>query len=131
MSGRRSPLWAWLPVGAWLVVIFSLSSIPNLKPPELGLPIADKFAHFGEYSILGALYARARLRGTSWRRAALHGAVLGLAVGTLDELYQRGTPGRESSALDAGADLVGAFTGAMVWRRGEELWGRAARARGG
>jgi VanZ family protein len=79
------------------------------------VPIADKFSHLGEYAVLGALYARARMSGAPMRRAALGGALLGLVVGSLDEIYQQRTPGRESSALDACADILGAALGAFLW----------------
>jgi VanZ family protein len=117
MAGRGSALGAWLPVGIWLAVIFGLSSLPNLRPPDVGLPLPDKIAHLGEYAILGALLGRARgSRGPGWR-AALTGALLGLVIGTLDELYQRGTPGRESGAADALADTLGAALGFWVYTR--------------
>lgn len=114
-SGSGSWRSAWLPVACWLLVIFGVSSIPNLKVPDVGLPIADKFSHLGEYAVLGALFARARLSGAGMRRAAWGAALLGLVVGSFDEIYQYRTPGRESSALDATADILGATLGALLW----------------
>jgi VanZ family protein len=117
MAGRGSALGAWLPFGIWLAVIFGLSSLPNLRPPEVGLPLADKLAHLGEYAILGALFGRARRGGGSPARALLAGALLGAVIGTLDELYQRGTPGRQSGPADALADTLGAALGCWVQSR--------------
>jgi VanZ family protein len=130
MTARRAALAAWLPFAVWCVLIIGLSSVPNLKPPDVGLPIADKFAHLGEYGILGAWFGRARRRpDESAARAALVGALLGLGFGTLDEIYQRGTPGRESSWLDTLADTVGAMLGAWTYHR-VTSWRRRRSARG-
>jgi VanZ family protein len=117
MSGRTSWRSAWLPVAFWLAVIVVLSSIPNLSPPDVGAPLSDKLAHLGEYGILGILLGRAgeRRAGRSGFRTVVFGALTGLVVGTLDELYQRTTPGREVSALDTVADVIGASLGALVW----------------
>jgi VanZ family protein len=115
MPGRPSRRSAWIPFGIWVAVVFGLSSVPNLGPPDVGLPMADKFCHLGEYGMLGILFARAQLPGVSWRRALVSGALLGLLIGAIDESYQSGTPGRDVSALDALADTVGAALGALMW----------------
>jgi VanZ family protein len=65
------------------------------------------------------LFERTRNRA-GWGRSLLRGALLGLGVGTLDELYQRGTPGRESTWTDVAADLAGAAFGAWGWRLRQE-----------
>jgi VanZ family protein len=116
-TARSSRLAAWLPFGLWIAVIFGLSSIPDFGPPDVGVPLADKIAHLGEYAVLGALYARARSGGTRGARGAVAGAVLGACIGALDETYQRTTPGREVSILDAAADTLGAALGVVSWTR--------------
>jgi VanZ family protein len=130
MSSGTGSWRSWLPVTVWLLVIFGVSSIPNLQVPDVGVPIADKFSHLGEYAVLGALFARARMHGARVRRAAWGGALLGLVVGTVDELYQRGTPGRQSSALDAAADVLGATLGAVVWTWSMARWQARPRRNG-
>jgi len=99
----------WLPVLAYVAVIFGLSAQPNLVVP-LHFPNADKVAHLLEYSVLGILTVRA-LRSTRWLAGALAGGLvalsLGMLVGASDETFQRLIPGRESSALDFLADTVG------------------------
>ena len=115
MPGRPTRRSAWIPFGIWVAVVFGLSSIPNLGPPNIGLPMADKLCHLGEYGMLGILFARVQLPGVSRRRALLTGALLGLLIGAIDESYQSGTPGREVSGLDALADTVGAALGALAW----------------
>lgn len=113
-GARRS---TWLPFVLWLVVVFGMSSIPNLSPPDVGLPLPDKIAHLGEYAVLGALFTRARGGRRGVGRTMLAGALLGAVVGALDEAYQSHTPGREVSAFDALADALGAALGALVWRQ--------------
>lgn len=111
--GARSS--TWLPFVLWLVVVFGMSSIPDLSPPDVGLPLPDKIAHLGEYAVLGALFTRARggRRGVGWTMLA--GLLLGAVVGAVDEAYQSHTPGREVSAFDALADALGAALGALAW----------------
>jgi VanZ family protein len=116
--GRRSRAAAWIPVGLWILVIFGLSSIPDLGPPQVGLPLLDKLCHAGEYGVLGWLWSRAR--GASGFAAFVSGALVGLGVGILDESYQSRVPGRDTDALDVAADTIGAAAGALAWR-----WRRA------
>jgi VanZ family protein len=111
-GARRS---TWLPFVLWLGVVFGLSSIPNLSPPDVGLPMSDKIAHLGEYAVLGALFTRARGGRRSVWLTMLVGLALGAVIGTVDESYQSRTPGREVSAFDALADTIGATLGAFVW----------------
>jgi VanZ family protein len=115
MPGRTSWRSAWLLFACWIAVIFGLSSVPDLSPPQVGIPMADKLAHLGEYGVLGALLARARPGRRSAARTLLAGLILGSVVGALDEAYQSGTPGREVSARDALADAIGAAGGGLAW----------------
>jgi VanZ family protein len=113
-SGRRSWVSAWVPFGLWVLVIIGLSSIPDLGPPRIGLPLMDKLCHVGEYGVLGLLWGRARgARALAPSLAA--GALVGLGLGSADEIYQVGVPGRDSSLFDVAADVVGAALGAAVW----------------
>lgn len=105
----RSP---WLHLGLWLVLIFGLSSIPDLTPPGPRVSGLDKLFHAGEYAVLGALWGRALgLR----RHGFWLGLALGLGVGSLDELHQGRVPGRETDVLDALADATGAALGCAFW----------------
>jgi VanZ family protein len=118
--------------GLWIAIILAMSSIPNLGPPDVGLPWADKVCHLGEYGVLGWLFAR--VRGGSGARRALAGALVGACMGAVDENYQRLTPGRDVSGLDVLADIAGASLGAFLgpmwldplWRR----WRRGGAKRG-
>lgn len=106
---RHGFLRYWLPVIAYVGLIFGLSSVSGLQPP-LRFANSDKVVHIGEYSVLGFLLTRAlrtipALRGLL--AAGLTAVLIGMAVGGLDEIYQRSTPGRESSGLDFTADSLG------------------------
>jgi len=99
----------WLPVLVYVILIFTASSIPHLTPP-FHFPNSDKAVHLVEYSILGFLLTRAlrtipALGAAS--KAGLAALVMGSTIGALDEIYQRGTPGRESSPFDWMADTLG------------------------
>ena len=109
LGPRQALLYYWLPVVAYVVLIFTLSSIPNLAPP-FHFRNSDKVVHAMEYSILGFLMTRALrtippLQGVA--TAAGLALVMGSTIGVLDEIYQKGTPGRESSPLDWLADTLG------------------------
>jgi VanZ family protein len=99
----------WLPVAVYAALIFTLSSIPDLKPP-LSVANGDKVAHFLEYGLFGLLLYRA-FRNTWKDRTPILAIVFtilsGLLVATLDELYQGTVPGRQRSVFDAMADVIG------------------------
>ena len=115
----------WLPVGLYLVLIFVVSSIPALSLPGMFI-FKDKLVHAVEYAGLGWLVHRA-VQPTwpaagAFRRLLL--GIVGVAMfGVADEVYQAGTPGRDSSIFDWGADVVGASLG--------QLWGLAREKRRG
>ncbi len=99
----------WLPVAAYVALIFVLSSQPGLSVPGT-FEYRDKLAHTLEYGGLGWLVYRAAR--DSWpatpalRRVLL--AVLALSVlGVLDEKFQSFIPGRDSTAYDWMADTFG------------------------
>lgn len=98
----------WLPVIAYIGMIFSLSSIHGSSVPDL-FPGVDKLQHLLEYSLFGLLAGRAirfTLGPTKRRLAAAIGTMaLGGVVGALDELYQRRVPGRSSDVMDWITDL--------------------------
>ena len=99
----------WLPVLLYVTLIFTLSSIPRLAPP-FHFPNSDKLVHTMEYAILGLLLTRA-LRTVPPLHPVMTGGLvallMGSTIGALDEIYQKGTPGRESSPLDWLADTFG------------------------
>jgi VanZ family protein len=105
---------AWLPVVAWAVLIFGLSSIPDLGTGLGGWDLAlRKIAHAAEYAVLGALLFRALGR-------ELTAVAIGIAYAVTDEVHQTFVPGRQGAVLDVVVDAVGVLVGVYVL-------GRAAR----
>lgn len=100
----------WLPVLLYVTLIFVVSSMQNLQPPQLFGSFSDKLPHAAEYGILGFLLVRA-IRGTELMErslpAGLVALIIGLAVALADELYQAYVPGRQSDPFDYLADAVG------------------------
>lgn len=88
----------WLPVYLWLMVIFTLSSIPHLNLPRFGFRKMDKILHFSEYLILGFLLRR----GFSSRpKGVLFLTIFcGFLTAFLDEIHQLFIPGRKSEVWD-------------------------------
>jgi VanZ family protein len=108
----------WSPLFAWIVLIFALSSIPDVTPGDMKLPAGtDKAVHFIEYGILAILF----LRGLSYDHKRLSpllviAAILtGAGVGYMDELYQSRVAGRDSSYFDLAADIAGVLTGSLLY----------------
>jgi VanZ family protein len=110
-------LTAWVPPTAYVLLIFGVSSIPQLRPVIGEFRLSDKVSHLIEYAGFGALVLWAFL-GTlprERRRWALPLTVaLGAVVGILDELYQITVPGRLFEGLDWVADVLGSLVGALV-----------------
>jgi VanZ family protein len=106
-----SPLRLWLPVVAWAVLIFALSSIPDLGTGLGGWDLVlRKIAHAAEYAVLGALLLRAL-------RSELPAFAAGVAYAISDEVHQHFVPGRRGAPLDVLIDAVGVGVGILAWRR--------------
>ena len=99
----------WLPVVAYVSVIFALSAQPGLQPP-LHFQNSDKLMHLLEYGGLGLLMARAlraSLPARSWAFVVLLALGIGLGIAAGDEYFQSFVPNRDSSAFDWVADGTG------------------------
>lgn len=108
---------AWLPAGAYMLLIWGLSSIPH--PFVLDrLPFQDKGAHFLEYGVLAALMAHAFNGTRPALRARTLFAIAWAATafwGLLDEIHQAYVPGRVADALDLLADSLGGLAGTIAY----------------
>jgi VanZ family protein len=113
----------WLPVIAYITVIFYLSSLSH---PEERLPhflfeqFGDKLLHAIEYAVLALLCYRAFrwAAGAQAREYAVALAIVATSLyGLTDELHQAYVPLRESSFVDWIADMTGAVIGAVGSRR--------------
>lgn len=114
--GRITTLWG--PVVVYVLLIFYLSSITTV-PTTPPLPHFDKLVHFLEYGLLGFLLGRAL--GLAYRRPrfwAVFAASLavGACVGMADEYYQGTVVGRDRSAADFAADMIGLSLSLLILR---------------
>ncbi len=122
LSRAQLLAWYWVPVIAYAVLIFFVSSLSH---PEETLPgflegLSDKFLHMLEYGLLGILFYRAfrYAAGPSLARYALVLAVLAATVyGCTDEIHQAFVPEREMEWWDLFADGAGATVGAWIWQK--------------
>jgi len=106
----------FLPVALYVLLIFFVSSRPNLHPPGPDFEAKDKVAHFLEYFILGALL----FKSIGWNAIRVKWAnfvflfAVGVSVGAFDELLQSYTPGRSMSVFDWIADALGVAIGVGI-----------------
>jgi VanZ family protein len=108
VSKKKIP-YTWLTL-AYAVLILIVSSIPDLKTPQLGFEYQDKLYHFIEYSIFSVLLFFALLnsqRDFLRKNVLLISLLIGASFGILDELHQKFIPGRQADVLDFTADFVG------------------------
>lgn len=107
----------WLPVLAYVSLIFAVSSQSHLQSP-LTFANGDKVAHVGEYLVLGLLLVRA-LRATLRVSRPLFAAMMAIGivvtVGVLDEFLQFFIPGRNSDIFDLLADTLGGAIAQIVY----------------
>jgi len=142
----RSFLKYWLPILAWLGLIFIGSTDlmsaehtsriigpilrwfnPDVSPETIARIqfFVRKAGHLTEYAILATLIWRALRRGTSWQMKMSVLFVLAWFVCALfaasDEFHQSFVPSRTASPKDVMIDTVGALIGLLIclisWRR--------------
>jgi VanZ family protein len=122
-SPRTQWMRAWIPVAAYMTLIFYLSSLPH---PDEDLPkflfetLGDKMLHVIEYALLSVLCYRA-FRRAAGSYAAAHALVLAIAAASLygvtDEVHQAFVPFRTSTWMDWVADTAGGLIGAVGYQR--------------
>jgi VanZ family protein len=107
----RRFLWYHLPAILFAVAIFAVSSIPDLKGPDLKIVPFDKLAHFLEYAVFAYLIFRSlsQLTATTANTTVFILSLLLLGgFAALDEFHQKFVPGRTCDIADFATDLVGA-----------------------
>lgn len=115
---QRPLLYCWLPLIAWMGIIYWFSSQPrpiDLPTPLLQLLIA-KSGHMIGYAGLGLLWWRAlaaRLSVSARRRLAL-AFLLTMLYAISDEYHQTFVPGRSGNLIDVLIDAAGA--GLAFWQ---------------
>jgi VanZ family protein len=108
VSKKKIP-YSWLAL-AYAVLILIVSSIPDLKTPQLGFEYQDKLYHFIEYGIFSVFLFFALLNSSKdflRKNVLLISLLIGASFGILDELHQKFIPGRQADVLDFTADFVG------------------------
>ena len=104
----------WMPVVAYMAMLFALSSRSTLPTPPEGISFYD--VHVAAYAGLAALAARATARGlrhVSWRAMGLAILIASL-YGVSDEYHQMFVPGRSFDVFDMLADAIGSVVGAAA-----------------
>ena len=111
---KRSRLWLWLPVVAYMAGIFYASSLPN---PPVPSDVSDVSLHQAAYFGLTLVLIRA-LAGGRW--AGVTGVTLAaawliaVAYGATDEWHQSMVPNRTAELRDLGSDAIGALAATIV-----------------
>src|SRR5579883_898685 len=113
----------WLPVLAWMLVIFLFSSQPlsgAVTETYFGswnVPVR-KFAHLTEYFILALLTRRAFVQtgGVFAIRVKVFTLILCAINAFLDEWHQSFVPGRSACLCDAMVDILGATLAVLVMK---------------
>lgn len=99
-----------LPAVLWAVMLFVLSSLPQLPSAPKGPLSWDKLQHFGAYGTFGLLLVRA-FGGAGWKPL-----VVGVLYGGADEIHQLFVPGRDCNLYDFVADTIGVLTSQIFVR---------------
>lgn len=106
----------WLPVIIWMIVIFSLSSIQQIKVSQFFAWdfVSKKIAHVSEYAILFAFVFRAT------KGNYLTSFILTMIYAVSDEFHQSFVFGRSATVVDLGFDLSGVnIASYIIWKLGQ------------
>ena len=111
---RRAVLTLWGPFIAALAVVFWLSSLSVVPGAHY---FWDKLLHTVGYAVLGVLALRAFHGGFERLRPepTLYAALAVILWGISDEIHQSFVPGRDASAWDVLADVVGFLIAVLVF----------------
>ena len=111
---RRPFVYLWLPLLAWMGLIFYLSAQPDLPHPDagwLGLVLSSG-AHAFVFGVLAVLWVRV-LDGR--RHALLVAFLLTMLYALSDEFHQAFVPGRYPDPWDLLCDALGAVLALTLW----------------
>ncbi|MFW6130431.1 MAG: VanZ family protein [Atribacterota bacterium] len=105
----------WLPVIVWAGIIFTLSSIPNLKSGLDQDFTLRKIAHILEYAILTYLLIRAFHSLNFQFGKILIPAIIGFVYALSDEFHQTFIFGRKGRFEDVVIDSIGILLAGLLW----------------
>lgn len=108
-------LYTWLPLIAWMGLIFYLSAQPDFPHPEVdwARKVFSNGAHLFVFGVLAVLWARAL---GARRRDLWIALALTVLYALSDEFHQAFVPGRTPDPLDVLVDALGAAVGLALWR---------------
>jgi VanZ family protein len=111
---HRPFLYLWLPLLAWMGLIFFLSAQPDLPHPEVhwvGLLVSSA-GHIVVFGVLAILWMRVLWgRPRAWLLALALTALYALS----DEFHQAFVPGRHPDLLDLACDGLGMVLALGLW----------------
>jgi len=103
-------------LGAYMVLIFYVSSLPNLTLASIGMTVNNFLAHMVEYAILGVLMGRVVAQFTSNVYAVFFSSfALSLGYGISDEAHQFFVPTRFCTVTDVCVDAIGSLVGVLLY----------------
>ncbi len=114
----KQKLLLWLPVIAWMFVIFYFSSMqtPAVTRVLWTEFVIKKTAHVIEYFILTTLTLRACLGwGVVGKRSSIIAFWLSVVFALTDEFHQSFTPGREPKVRDVVIDVFASGLAVVFW----------------
>lgn len=117
-DSRRRFLKYIIPAVVYMAAIFTVSSIPGVRPPRLGVSWDDKVYHFIEYAGLGYFLFRAFLywgRTRLPRTRLILSIFLGAIIGAADEMYQVRIPNRAGQFDDWIVDAIAVSISAVIF----------------
>lgn len=99
-------------------LIFIISNQENIKLPEIGFDLIDKFLHFFAYLIFGltifwAIFNLYSEKNT--RTKFVYLLIIGTIYALTDELHQSYIPGRTFDIFDIVADILGICASYLVF----------------
>jgi len=107
----------WVPVIAYSLLIFYLSSRTTLPSFGGGIENFDKVVHFLEYGVFAAIIFRALTNSPKscfQKKAFLWSVLFASLYAVSDEFHQFFVPGRSCDFFDWAADTGGAVTGQFI-----------------
>jgi len=109
----------WMPVIAWMVLIFIVSNQPQLPHYPTGMIdlLLKKLGHLTEYAVLALLVQRALAQGRACSTVPILPCLLTIVYALSDEYHQLFVSGRNGNLWDVGVDTLGAVIGLALYAR--------------
>ena len=98
----------------WLILIWIVSSIPDIGSPNDTLAGFDKYAHFGQYLILAVLYLLMKYSQNSKVKVEQY-FFISIILTFLEEGHQLWIRGRDFSLLDFACNWAGVTTAFLIY----------------